>query len=1510
MALKPNSLETQDIIANTLTAESNKTNAFATSATPQTAQRVGEIHAQYPGLPAGVKLSLAKAGFTNEQIDKIYPAASTAVIQQSVQPKKQKSWMERNVMDKLKTASRYTFAGLNLPLDFVQGGLAQITDADNSIDGWFISTDLGSMIANDTESGSGWFMGDKARELQAERARRYRGTVGGHAWTVGRGLTSVIAKPDSMAFNLISGALDAATALAIPTVPGAKQAKEAILAAEELGKGGEAIKTAANVIEAVGRGSTKINATKATKAEIEDWGKQILVGNQVDYEAANKWFGTKHAQRVIQRTADTTDAAGVWDLFGRKIDPELALQLSKEGDANKVRQIIADKLGQSQGLTDTRDIIGGKKFYMSLGRRDKFIESMPMGQGISRAYAKVPKRNINLFQAETTADKIANIDTLDRMFKLVKVDPALHRDMLNRAMELVVSKDANGISKFTDDIDRVMRDAVEKTGVHRDIVNAIFDAGKKTRDDASRFNIDENFDIADAGFYHAIHGAGSPVPGDITFAGPQLASEFGKHEYYIPDVRQLRRLTGSKLNWVIAKSGKLGDPNLDRLHEAGQLRLPFATVQSLQEEVWRPIITATLGNFVRNIVDSQTMIAVSDKPVSSFLKHPFQYLTVMRGDQKFADIMARNFDEATAANAVNDAQEAYRFALNEAMNAQYKDPIEAYRKAKRLGTWTVRDRTIDSVGDVARGHADEIGKLNADWAARQIAGGATKQDVVDLIKSGDKDATKWFETMKKYYKDGRQTYNRATGTWGRASVDLENDTNLLAMLNETEQRITRVTGNHPELQDAIASGKLSSTTIKPDSIVGGEPQVGSRVIYKTGKRTKAEGEVVGINASTGEVEVRPFAFRQGEGTKEMQDLLKSDAIYNDPSMPKRVVGEVIDPSTSQYGQMKKSMDRLIDMWHGHLYNEPIGKLERSPVFKELYHEWIDKLSTSLDSESVDNIINDIRTRAAAEGRKPERYMKEATWQKLLDIQSGKIKNYGTISREELNSFASGAALDEMKKMFYDAVDRSNAVDAFRLISPFAQQQGEFLARLGRTAFTPVAGGKLYLPDVNVLRKTQLAVHGATTADPDQNGRGFVYKDPTSGQWSFTFPLSGQLTKLLTGVEAPINAPVKGVTLGLDYRPSLGPMATMAVSKIMPDSPSFDIARGYLLPFGEKNGLTESMLPSWFRKMYDGMTGAEGSTVFMNTYVETMQALAATGDYNTADPNGRDKLMHDAKNKARVLSVLRAFSQFTGPAAGNMDQLIKTGQIDVYASQLAKAFQELKNNDYDTSVANFIEIFGEDAFAYMANKTKSLYGGLEASKEFGQFERSNKMLFSQFKDVAGYFGPIGSNFDFNVYQRQLSSGKRVKLSPEEVLSSAEQTIGAAYYRSLRKNYPANPDEQQQAYLRKYKEALQKAYPGYAKMVYDPNQLPRAIGELKQAASMSSLDGNQTAEAVRYYMKVRDAAVAEAQNRGYSSLQSKEVADLREYLVNYASSITAKYPEFARVYDRLLSQEVEK
>jgi hypothetical protein len=127
--------------------------------------------------------------------------------------------------------------------------------------------------------------------------------------------------------------------------------------------------------------------------------------------------------------------------------------------------------------------------------------------------------------------------------------------------------------------------------------------------------------------------------------------------------------------------------------------------------------------------------------------------------------------------------------------------------------------------------------------------------------------------------------------------------------------------------------------------------------------------------------------------------------------------------------------------------------------------------------------------------------------------------------------------------------------------------------------------------------------------------------------------------------------------------------------------------------------------------------------------------------------------------------------------------------------------------------------------------------------------------------------------------------------------------------MREKFPKSMSEEQREYMSQYREALKTRFKGYADMKFDPNKLPRQLDDLFTAAKKTSLDGNPVAEGVRFYAEMRDRVLVQAANRGYSTLASNDVADLRVYLSEYADAITEKYPEFARVYDRLLSQEVE-
>jgi hypothetical protein len=104
----------ESVIFKQLAAERERVAKFSVQATPQLAAAVGQIYRENPQLPAGVVLASAQAGLSQDQIN---PLSSETALKRNQDPdavagKKSKSFFQRNFVDKLKTASRYTFATL------------------------------------------------------------------------------------------------------------------------------------------------------------------------------------------------------------------------------------------------------------------------------------------------------------------------------------------------------------------------------------------------------------------------------------------------------------------------------------------------------------------------------------------------------------------------------------------------------------------------------------------------------------------------------------------------------------------------------------------------------------------------------------------------------------------------------------------------------------------------------------------------------------------------------------------------------------------------------------------------------------------------------------------------------------------------------------------------------------------------------------------------------------------------------------------------------------------------------------------------------------------------------------------------------------------------------------------------------------------------------------------------------------------------------------------------------
>jgi hypothetical protein len=509
---------------------------------------------------------------------------------------------------------------------------------------------------------------------------------------------------------------------------------------------------------------------------------------------------------------------------------------------------------------------------------------------------------------------------------------------------------------------------------------------------------------------------------------------------------------------------------------------------------------------------------------------------------------------------------------------------------------------------------------------------------------------------------------------------------------------------------------------------------------------------------------------------------------------------------------------------------------------------------------------------------------------------------GTV--DQLDDFAKAVALRQTKELLYNATERSNLEDVLRVVIPFGSAWKEVLGTYASSL----------IEDPTRVRKAQLIFTGATNFDPDNDGQGFFYKDPTTGEYSFNFPFSGDVAQLLTGQDVSLQAPVKRISIGLGVIPSIGPVAQVAASQIIPDTPSTDWITSILLPYGRKEGV--SVVPAWVTRAKEAWEGNTQNlqTVYGNTYIETLRALSASGEYDLSDPNEQEQLYADARNKARLIAGMRVLGQFFGPTSPSPEFKIDTIKGDFYGTQLVKEFQKLQANNYDTAVSEFLRIYGNDALLYISNKTESVTGGLEATDEFGEWERTDgKGILDKYPEVGGFMAPGGDNFSFEVWSRQISKGRRRRLTDREIVELAQYKAASSQYRALRDKLPANPTSEQKRWLRQWRVKLNQEYPGFPVVAeFNPGEFPKKIEQLTRLVNENSMAENDVAIATKQYLEAREKAIQQYVAGGGSASGfgiAQATAPLRDWLSNIGKALKQETPEFARLYDRLLANEVE-
>lgn len=271
-------------------------------------------------------------------------------------------------------------------------------------------------------------------------------------------------------------------------------------------------------------------------------------------------------------------------------------------------------------------------------------------------------------------------------------------------------------------------------------------------------------------------------------------------------------------------------------------------------------------------------------------------------------------------------------------------------------------------------------------------------------------------------------------------------------------------------------------------------------------------------------------------------------------------------------------------------------------------------------------------------------------------------------------------------------------------------------------------------------------------------------------------------------------------------------------------------------------------------------------------------------------------------------MIRAMAQFVAPSAPTPEFMARDKNGDLLtAHKLAQEFRDLQAADYETAVEQFLDKYGDDALLYTQPKSR---GGFNPTEELHEWIRNNPGLSAKYPDVYGYFAPAGGEFSITELDRQLATGERENLTPEEGVRVANARVAAMKYRKAQESVGTAPSSAQKAWLRDVREALTEDYPGYEPEKFELGRTEVAIRQLRSAVDDPTVTKTDAGQALVAYMRARDKAVETARAAGYAGFgRANAMAPVRAWLRDIAETLTEEHPDFLPLYDRVLEREMK-
>lgn len=1023
-----------------------------------------------------------------------------------------------------------------------------------------------------------------------------------------------------------------------------------------------------------------------------------------------------------------------------------------------------------------------------------------------------------------------------------------------------------------------------------------------------------------------------------------------------PEVESTKKALQQELNSLTKVTTK-------RLR-TGEQSVPIAILDGLQNAIWKPLTLATIGYIVRNAMDAQLRMAIGGK---TGISHPGEYISLLLGETKSSNRLlklAKQYDistrersilgeeltvrgprlfgkDKTAENAAIREEwarlrEEHAELLQLNMRRQGLNEIKGAQHLRATGDWRSVTK-MDGNRVYAEAVLDTLRLINEDDIQKAAAQGMIfnlpeEQLINNMVVIAD--SGKNFRQINGIYErgvsfkslEGEQVVGPGRSLTG-LSPEARKEWLTEHVKNISYSNVKSSTGNLREVVFIAAFDRVplgDKVVLKVNDVVRKFPNEDLKLGTFVKLKDDAEGIVVSLDDT--EAMVQPIIKGSATGKETYKYNREAIKLINNADVDIDGIGKGLNPSYAKeiktttnegknwFQSAQEGLDKFTNLFFEELYGGKFVKtLERSPVFRKFYYEEISNQIGRLATSEAQILIGKLEKSAknAGFGNDIGKYIgsqKVAT--KLKKIAS--TPGNGTLKASDLDDYARLVGVNKTKDLLYDASEKNNLEDVLRIIFPFV---GAWREVAGRYA-------SFMLEDLSRASRAARYSNLLHTSDPDGDGRGFWYEDPQTGDNYFKFPEIFGLPAALraAGVKSFFEAPVQQLSQGMSWIPGLGPLAQIPASVIWKNSPDTSQIVQTLLPYGKTSfgleGIASQINP--LPRTATNLAGLlysviqpqdfEKNKTFGNSLKDVLRANYASGNYDFSTPEGFKKLEEDSIRDARTISIIRTLQQFVGPTSPQVGFQIKVQDKDIYVDEMVKIFSKMQEEDYDTAVPRFLNVFGDEAALYIGSKSESLVPGFEATPEFGNWELNNRDLINDYKSVAAYFAPPGSEFNFDVYRRQEEEGSRRKLSTKEMVTLAQNRIGSAKLRAARKMFGAFPSKAERDRLAAYRLKLHQEYPGFPAVAqFTVGEFENQLIDLREIIKDPRLANNEIVPYVKRYLASRDSLLAQEGLKGFDSVAAQPLA---ESLYSFGNQLAKENLAFDRIWQRLLSSEVEK